>query len=85
LKTGEVKWSERVSERYALLAADDHLLAWGERGGLLALKSTPKAHTVVGELPKLLAYKSWAMPALADGRLYLRDERNILCLDLRRP
>jgi outer membrane protein assembly factor BamB len=84
LKTGAIKWSERVSERYSLLWAEKHLLVWGERGSLLLVKTTPDAYTVEGELPKLLAYKSWAMPALADGRLYLRDTGHLLCLDLRR-
>jgi outer membrane protein assembly factor BamB len=85
LKTGKESWSERVSERYSLLGVDKHLLVWGERGSLIALNATPDAFTVVGELPNLLTYKSWAMPALADGRLYLRDEKQALCLDLRRP
>jgi len=31
LKTGDVKWAERVSERYGLVAAEGHVLAWGER------------------------------------------------------
>jgi outer membrane protein assembly factor BamB len=84
LRTGGVKWSERVSERYSLLAVDRHLLAWSETGNLLALEPNAKNYTLAGEMPKLLARKSWAMPALADGRLYLRDERNVLCLDLRR-
>lgn len=83
LKTGEVKWEERLPERCSLLAAEGHLLVWGERGGLSLLKATPDAYTPLGELPKLLAYKSWALPALAGGRLYLRDERHVLCLDLR--
>ena len=26
----------------------------------------------------------WAHPALSDGRLYLRDEKHLICLDLRR-
>jgi outer membrane protein assembly factor BamB len=82
LKSGAMKWSERVGERYSLLAVDGHLLVWGERGSLMALKATPTAYTPVGEMPRLLTYKSWAMPALADGRLYLRDEKHILCLDL---
>ena len=85
LKTGEVKWSDRAGEqRYSLLGVDGHLLVWGERGSLLAVKATPAEYTVVGELPGLLKYKSWAMPALADGRLYLRDQSNLLCLDLRK-
>ena len=35
------------------------------------------------ELPNLLAYKSWAAPAIADGRLFLRDQKNAMCIDLR--
>jgi outer membrane protein assembly factor BamB len=84
LKTGEVKWSERVDQRYSLLSAEKKLLVWGERGSLLLVRPTPDAYTVEGELPNLLAYKSWAMPALADGMLYLRDDRHLVCLDLRR-
>lgn len=84
VKTGKIVWEERATERYSLLAADGHLLFWGERGNLTALKATPSAYTVVGELPKLLTYKSWAMPALAGGRLFVRDEKHVLCLDLRR-
>ena len=85
LKTGDVKWSDRAGEqRCALLGVDGRLLVWGEKGSLLALNATPEAYTVEAELPGLLKYKSWAMPALADGRLYLRDQSHLLCLDLRR-
>jgi len=40
---------------------------------------------VIAEMPNLLASRSWAAPALADGRLYLRDQRNAICIDLRKP
>ena len=46
-----------------------------ERGTLLLLAATPSAYKVQGELPDLLTYKTWAAPAYAQGRLYLRDER----------
>ena len=26
---------------------------------------------------------NWAPPALVDGRLYLRDEKNVVCLDVK--
>jgi hypothetical protein len=39
---------------------------------------------VKGELPKLLAYKAWSAPAFADGKLYLRDQQHLVCLDLRK-
>jgi hypothetical protein len=44
----------------------------------------PKGYVLKGELPDLLRARAWAAPALADGRLYLRDQREILCLDLRK-
>src|SRR5262249_12309583 len=73
LKTGEIAWDERLPGRASLLAVDGHLLCLGERGTLQLLEANPKRYVVKGELPKLMTYKAWAMPALADGRLYLRD------------
>ena len=83
-KTGEVKWEKRVPGRYSFLALDRHILCWHERGSLTLIEASPAEYRVKGELPKLLTYKSWAMPAFANGKLYLRDERNLLCLDLRK-
>lgn len=85
LETGAVRWEERLNSRHQLLSVDGKLLDWDERGHLNLLDINPKAYTLKAELPKLLTYKCWAVPALADGRLYLRDERQLLCLDLRRP
>jgi outer membrane protein assembly factor BamB len=84
LKTGEVKWSQRMPGRQFLLGVDGHLLSWGERGTLTLLEMQPEKFMQKAELPDLLTYKSWAGPALADGRLYLRDENHALCLDLRK-
>jgi outer membrane protein assembly factor BamB len=84
LSTGAVKWEQRVEGRYGLLALDGHLLCMGERGDLLLLQAQPQAFTVKAELGKLLAYKTWAAPAFAGGKLYLRDDHHLLCLDLRK-
>jgi outer membrane protein assembly factor BamB len=85
LKTGAVKWEQRQERRSSLLAIDGYLLNLDERGHLALLKATPDRYEVKGELRNLLSYKSWAAPAFSRGRLYLRDERHVLCLDLRRP
>jgi len=82
--TGAVQWEQRLEVRCGLLALDGHLLCVGERGDLLLVKAQPREFTVKGELPKLLEYKTWAAPAFAGGKLYLRDERHLLCLDLRK-
>jgi hypothetical protein len=54
------------------------------RGNITLVEAQPRSYVVKGELPKLLAYKAWSVPAFADGKLYLRDERHLLCLDLRK-
>jgi outer membrane protein assembly factor BamB len=84
LQTGDVKWAERVDKRQWLLAMDGHLLCWSETGSLKLLKMQPTKLEILAELPKLLVPKSWAAPAVADGMLYLRDQRNAICIDLRR-
>jgi outer membrane protein assembly factor BamB len=84
MNNGDVKWEERMPCRQFLLGVDGLLLSWSERGTLSLYKMQPQKLVQVGELPDLLTYKCWAAPALADGRLFLRDEKNALCLDLRR-
>ena len=84
LSTGKMKWAQRVSGRCALLAVQGHLLEVDERGTLRLLEANPERYVANAELPNLLAFKTWAAPALASGRLYLRDDRHAICLDLRR-
>jgi len=85
LHTGQLQWEQRVDNRQWLLAVDGHLLCWSEAGTLKLLQTSPKELVVIAEMPNLLASRSWAAPALADGRLYLRDQRNAICIDLRKP
>jgi hypothetical protein len=85
LKTGEVKWEERQPGRSTLIAAEGHLITLGERGGLRLVAATPEGYRLKGELPNVLAPKAWAAPALANGKLYLRDQKDLICLDLRKP
>ncbi len=84
LTDGEIKWEERMPGRQGLLALDGHLLCVGERGDIQLIEAQPRSFAVKGELPKLLAYKAWSSPAFADGKLYLRDQQHLVCLDLRK-
>jgi outer membrane protein assembly factor BamB len=85
LQTGAVLWDERLDCRHFLLAIDGHILSWSERGSLGLVEMQAAKYVQKAVLPDLLRYKCWAAPALADGRLYLRDESQVLCLDLRHP
>lgn len=86
----EERWAPRSSRqpavfgRGSMIAADGRLVALGE-GGLLGLfRPSPTACEELGrwQVPSL-AYPCWAAPVLADGRLYLRSEDRLVCLDLR--
>jgi outer membrane protein assembly factor BamB len=84
LESGRMHWEERLPERVHLLAVDGRMLQWGEQGNLRFFKPNPTSYDVQGEMLGLLSFKSWAVPALAGGRLYLRDDNHVLCLDLRK-
>lgn len=82
LKTGQTLWDERMQGRYSLLAMDGHLLCLSERGNLLLVKAQEKSYELKGELANVLTYKAWAAPAFSNGKLFLRDQKQILCIDL---
>ena len=84
LATGKLMWTESRPGKCSLIAAEGHLIVLSEGGTLRLVKADPEQYVLKGEMKDLLTYKSWALPALADGRLYLRDQKNIICLDLRK-
>jgi outer membrane protein assembly factor BamB len=83
-RTGQLKWTQRIAARCTLLGVEGHLIVLDEGGTLSLVEANPDRFLVKGEIPDLLTYKSWAVPALAGGKLFLRDERQVLCLDLRK-
>ena len=82
LEDGEVMWADRSVGKGSLISALGHLFILGEHGDVGVAEATPEAYREKGRMD-ILKYKSWALPALAGGRLYVRDQENIACLDLR--
>ena len=80
-KTGRVLWSDRGFGYGTLLAADGKLVIAKTDGDLLLAKPGDTGLEVLARtrpLPGTLR----PLPALAAGRLYLRDESTLTCLDL---
>lgn len=80
--TGEVRWTR---ERYgctSLIAVDGAILALTEAGDLVRFVPDPQAYRETGRA-KILNFPTRAAPALADGRLYARDEQMLVCLRLK--
>ena len=80
-RTGGEKWKTCGYGKGTLILADGHLVILGERGNLGLAEATPQAFK---EKAGFSAFdgRCWTAPSLADGRLYLRDESQILCLNI---
>jgi len=82
-RTGEVTWKARGFQRGSLIAADGKLIVLGEAGNLALVDASPDAF-VQQSAVKILDGKNWTAPSLAGGRLYLRNQEELVCLDLKK-
>jgi hypothetical protein len=77
-------WEERKIGQGALILAGEHLIVQRDRGEICLVLADPKECKVVARVPGVLTgNNNWATPALVGGRLYLRDEEKVVCLDVR--
>jgi hypothetical protein len=89
LATGKTRWKNLTAlGRGQILRVGDRLLLWGERGHLAAVevnseKLVPLARTELDPEKGLLSYPAWTPPAISRGRIYLRNEKALRCLDLK--
>lgn len=82
LATGEVKWAEKGFGQGSIMAAGDRLIVLSDQGELSIVKATPAQFELLARCQPL-GGKCWTAPALAGGRLYLRNARgDLVCLDL---
>lgn len=78
--SGAIRWSQRTLPVH-LLAADGKLLALDVDGGLSLGTPTATGYEPSAHHP-VLESRCWSTPTLVGSRLYLRDEKSILALDL---
>jgi outer membrane protein assembly factor BamB len=77
-------WDGGELKQASLVLAGDYLVVQTARGDLCLVEASPKEFNLVARVPKVLSGKNnWASPTLVDGRVYLRDEKNVVCLDVR--
>lgn len=82
-KTGAVKWSVPRFGVASVIAVDGGLLAVTEGGELLRFAADPAAYKEAARA-KVLDGVIRAAPALSDGRLYVRDEKRLVCVKLKK-
>lgn len=82
-KTGERRWRGGHDVGHGqLLLAGDLLVVLTEKGQLALVDATPEAYREQGRVDALKG-KTWNCPALAAGKLYVRNDREMACYDLR--
>jgi outer membrane protein assembly factor BamB len=79
--TGEVRWSEPDFGMATMLLADGKLVLQKTDGQLVLARPSPEGYQ---ELARATISDSTtrALPALAGGRLYVRDTRRLMCVEI---
>ena len=87
LMTGEIKWKQRGSGKNsaAMAAADGHLYIHFADGTMVLAKANPAEYVEVGsfKVPGSGERPSWSHPVILDGKLYLRENNEILCFNIK--
>ncbi len=80
--TGDRMWKGGRYGHGQLLLASGHLLITTERGQLVLVRATPESHQELAALPAVSG-RTWNNPALAQGILLVRNDREAVAFDLR--
>jgi outer membrane protein assembly factor BamB len=81
-KTGTVKWSEAKFGVASVIAVDGGILALAEGGDLVRFDASPDGYKERARAT-LLTKPTRAAPALADGRFFARDGKQLICVSLK--
>ena len=81
VNTQEKKWAKSGFGKGSLIYADGHLIVLSERGKLVLIEATPTEYLEKASA-KVLKDKCWTVPTLVNGKLYIRNQKEILCLDI---
>jgi outer membrane protein assembly factor BamB len=86
--TGKVRWQDRCVGPGSVCFADGRLYVHGENDQVALVEATPEAYREKGRFtlpdqPDRGRSQAWAYPAVANGRLYLRDLGCLLCYDVK--
>jgi outer membrane protein assembly factor BamB len=90
LKTGKSLWKddrrpkrEEAFGQGQILLCDDLIVVLTEYGELVLVEATPTAFKELGRIQALhKGPKTWNNPAMAHGRIYVRNEEEMACFDL---
>jgi outer membrane protein assembly factor BamB len=82
LAAGKLAWSSSRFGLSSLTLADGHLFIVVKNGDLVVVPATPKGFEEKARVKVLEDGRYATVPTIAGKRLFLRDRKNIVCLDI---
>ena len=78
-KSGELKWKERIGRHFSgsAIAAEGRIY-WIDDDGITTVVKASDTFEVLAKNP--LGEKCFTSPAFADGRIYIRGEKHLVCI-----
>ena len=80
-RTGTIHWQERSIQKASFVWADQKLITVAQDGSLMIAYPSTKGFKIAAQA-KLLTELAWTPPVLVGTRLYLRDRRDMISVDL---
>lgn len=81
VKTGKIYWQERSIQKSTFVWADQKLIVLDQDGNLMLARPSPEGFKVLAKA-ELLTNLSWTPPTLVGTRLYIRDRKTLMAVDL---
>jgi len=83
-QTGKVIWKQAGFQHAQVLGIDDTVIALeGNSGVLVMIDPTAAEYKELGRFTPLGGNMSWCAPIMANGRLFVRNPKELACLDLK--
>lgn len=79
--SGTILWQERSIEKATFVWADQKLITLDQDGNLMIAHPSPQGFKIVAKAP-LLSHLSWTPPVLVGTRLFIRDRRSLMAVNL---
>jgi outer membrane protein assembly factor BamB len=84
-KSGDTVWEQRLDGRFrsSLVLADGKVYATNDKGVTTVFRATPQGFESVSVND--LGEFCYTTPAIADGRIYLRTDKHLYCIEQGAP
>jgi outer membrane protein assembly factor BamB len=80
-RSGKIYWQERSIEKATFVWADGKLITLDQDGNLMIAYPSTEGFKIAAKAP-VLTNLSWTPPALVGTKLYMRDRRSMVAVDL---